>query len=74
MASLKNELTEFKNVNVIQIMYYLYTSYGKVDGIKLEKNQVTMMTVYTSEPPMDILNWKRVEISHDLANSTSWMR
>ena len=74
MASLKNELTEFKNVNVIQIMYYLYTSYGKVDGIKLEKNQVTMMTVYTSEPPMDILNWKRVEISHDLENSTSWMR
>ena len=74
MASLKNELTEFKNVNVIQIMYYLYTSYGKVDGIKLEKNQVTMMTVYTSEPPMDILNWKRVEISHDLASSTSWMR
>ena len=55
MAFPKNELTRFKNVNSIQIMDYLYISYGKVYDIELEKNQVTTMTEYTPELPMDIL-------------------
>ena len=32
----------------------LYTLYGKVDDIELEKNQVTMMMAYTPELPMAI--------------------
>ena len=55
MASLKNESTSFNNVNVIQIMDYLYTSYGKVEDIEIKKNQVTTMTAYMPDPPMAIL-------------------
>ena len=36
-------------------MDYLFASYCKVGDIELEKNQVTMMTVYTPEIPMIIL-------------------
>ena len=36
-------------------MDYLYTSYGKVDDIEIEKNQVTAMTAYMPDPTMAIL-------------------
>ena len=36
-------------------MDYLYTSYGKVYDIELDKYQVTMMTAYAPKLPMDIL-------------------
>ena len=61
MEFLKNELTGFNNFNVIYIKDYLYTSYDKVDGIKLKKDQVTMMTVYTPKLPIAILTNKLEE-------------
>ena len=57
----KNESTSFNNVNVIQIMDYLYTPYDKVDHIELENNQVTIMTVYTPDIPMAIIANQLVE-------------
>ena len=36
-------------------MYDLYTSYGKIDDIELEKNKVTIMMVYTPKLTMAII-------------------
>ena len=57
----KKQFTGFSNVNVIQIMDYLYTPYDKVDHIELENNQVTIMTVYTPDIPMAIIANQLVE-------------
>ena len=61
MAFLKNELTGLNNVNIIQVMNYLCTPYGKVDGIKLETNKFTMMTVYTPKLTIAVLTNKLEE-------------
>ena len=58
VTSTKNEFTGFNNINVIQIMYDLYTSYGKIDDIELEKNKVTIMIVYTPKMTMAIITNK----------------
>ena len=55
MALPKKRVDQVKNVNSIQIMDYLYISYNKVYVIELDNNQVTTMTEYTPELPMDIL-------------------
>ena len=68
MGSLKNGLTAFKIFNIIQIIDYLYTSYGTVDNTELDQNQVTMMTVYTPEMTMAILT-NQLEESQSLAKS-----
>eukprot|EP00978_Attheya_sp_CCMP212_P021255 scaffold61947_cov63-Attheya_sp.AAC.1 len=55
LSTLHHELTGFNQVTALQMVTHLYTTYGDIDKVDIEDNQVAMMKPYNPEKPLNIL-------------------
>jgi hypothetical protein len=67
LSALNNELTGFGRVTALQMVTYLYKTYGKIDDEDIEKNNVDMMKPYDPELPLAKLT-KQLEDGRSFAH------